>query len=186
MLRERVCEREHHFQLNLWQTLLLVLEFTCPRNWELKRNRERKWERNWERNWERTWEKNWELERETGATRERNWERIWKRTWERNWEWHNETVEDTKKETRQLVLFTQVCTGLPCFVHDRYLSKVDLNIIGDMAVTNIDSSNVNLEWHVDSEVAWCPVLNHTYLRNLQGTCTILPRVNQGACTRSYS
>ena len=146
---------------------------------ESSREIERENERGIERETER--EDGEGLERETGSLREI--ERGLEREIENGI--HNETVEDMEKETRQLVLFTQVCTGLPCFVHDRYLSKVDLNIIGDMAVTNIDSSNVNLEWHVDSEVAWCPVLNHTYLRNLQGTCTILPRVNQGACTRSY-
>lgn len=175
--------------------------YTCPRvklkgrgierGIESSRETERENERGIERETER--EDGEGLERETGSLREieRGLEREIERGFERENERgiengiHNETVEDMEKETRQLVLFTQVCTGLPCFVHDRYLSKVDLNIIGDMAVTNIDSSNVNLEWHVDSEVAWCPVLNHTYLRNLQGTCTILPRVNQGACTRSY-
>ena len=66
--------------------------------------------------------------------------------------------------------------GPPCFIHDRYLLKSDLGIIGDTSVTQRDALKMNLEWHNDSEVAWCPMVTHTYMRNLQGVCTILPKV----------
>ena len=72
--------------------------------------------------------------------------------------------------------------GLPCFVHDRYLLKSDLGIIGDISVTQRDALKLNLEWSNESEVAWCPMVTHTYMRNLQGVCTILPKVEPGANT----
>ena len=77
---------------------------------------------------------------------------------------------------------TRMLVGLPCFVHDRYLLKSDLGIIGDISVTQRDALKMNLEWSNESEVAWCPMVTHTYMRNLQGVCTILPKVDPGTNT----
>ena len=70
-----------------------------------------------------------------------------------------------------------VCSsGRPCFVHDRYLILRDLQIIGNASVT----SGRELPWDTDSELAWCPMLTNTYVRNLQGLCSMLPRLETGA------
>ena len=66
--------------------------------------------------------------------------------------------------------------GRPCFVHDRYLSCRDLEIIGDATVTKGNT----LPWDNASELAWCPMLGSTYVRNIQGLCTLLPRLETGA------
>lgn len=72
--------------------------------------------------------------------------------------------------------------GRPCFVHDRYLNSRDLQIIGNASVT----SGRELPWDTDSELAWCPMLTNTYVRNLQGLCSMLPRLETdrtGYCER---
>ena len=65
-----------------------------------------------------------------------------------------------------------MCAGRPCFVHDRYLSHRDLEIIGDASLVR----GRELPWDVDSELAWCPMLSNTYVRNIQGVCEVLPRL----------
>ena len=47
------------------------------------------------------------------------------------------------------------------------------------AITERDAFSPNLEWDAESEAAWCPMIGHTYLRNVQGLCTVLPRIKIG-------
>lgn len=54
--------------------------------------------------------------------------------------------------------------------------KSDLSMAGNAAITERDASSPNLEWDAESEAAWCPMIGHTYLRNVQGLCTVLPRI----------
>ena len=56
------------------------------------------------------------------------------------------------------------------FVHDRYLSHRDLEIIGDASL--VQGREFELPWDaVGYELAWCPML-----RNIQGVCEVLPRL----------
>ena len=57
-----------------------------------------------------------------------------------------------------------------------YLSRRDLEIIGDTTVTKGNT----FAWDNASELAWYPMLGITYVRNIQGLCTLLPRLETGA------
>ena len=78
-----------------------------------------------------------------------------------------------------IVIWCVCVAGLPCFLHDRYMLRSDLSMADNAAITARDVFSPNLEWDAESEAAWCPMIGHTYLRNVHCVCTVLPKIKIG-------